>query len=383
MLDALVAGHICLDIIPALQGKVSFEPGRLIEVGAATLSTGGAVSNTGQALYKLGIRTGLCGKVGDDLFGQAVRQILERTGEGLSTGMKVSAGEATSYTVVISLSGEDRMFLHAPGCNDTFVSADVSDEALAGTKLVHFGYPTLMAQMFADGGRETVDLLRRAKRFGATTSLDVSLPDLAGPAGRADWLAILTEALPYTDLFLPNVDELHFMMERSSFERDGSRELAPDDVRRLARRALEMGAKVVCVKVGAKGLYLASGGCFDGIGRAEPKNSYDWTNVELWAPCFNVEVAGTTGAGDATVAGLLMAWLRSMPPTEAARAAAAVGASCCERPDAVTGVKPWSEIEARIGAGWSSNRVELDSIWSMRHGVYRRPIGLSNKDDET
>jgi len=352
LVEALVVGHICLDIIPDIRGTLAFEPGRLVEVGAATLSTGGAVSNTGQALHKLGIQTSLCGKVGDDLFGTAIRRILDQTGESLSAGMKVSPGEATSYTVVINLSGHDRMFLHAPGCNDTFVSADVSDEALANTKLVHFGYPTLMAQMFADDGRETIDLLRRAKALGATTSMDMSLPDLGGPAGRAHWFEILTHALPFTDLFVPNVEELHFMLDRASFHQDGSEGLSVDDIRALAQRAIQLGAKVVGVKLGSRGLYLATASRLDGLGRGEPANTHEWQGVELTAPCFNVAVAGTTGAGDATVAGLLMAWLKSMSPVDAMRAATAVGACCCERPDATSGVKPWGEIERRIIAGW-------------------------------
>jgi len=53
----VVAGHICLDIIPPLVGEGDFEatfrPGRLLETGPALMSTGGPVSNTGLALYNL------------------------------------------------------------------------------------------------------------------------------------------------------------------------------------------------------------------------------------------------------------------------------------------------------------------------------------------
>ena len=70
--EAIVAGHICLDILPTLTGgSIAFAPGRSIEAGKALLSTGGPVSNTGLAMHVLGVRTGLIGKVGDDLFGQA------------------------------------------------------------------------------------------------------------------------------------------------------------------------------------------------------------------------------------------------------------------------------------------------------------------------
>ena len=48
-----------------------FAPGRLLQIGPATFSTGGPVSNTGLALHRLGIATRLMGKVGDDLLGQA------------------------------------------------------------------------------------------------------------------------------------------------------------------------------------------------------------------------------------------------------------------------------------------------------------------------
>ncbi len=369
MVEALVAGHICLDIIPGFLGKVAFDPGRLIEVGEAMLSTGGAVSNTGQALHKLGIETSLCGKVGQDLFGDAIRQILERTGEGLSQGMKVSPGEASSYTVVISLSGEDRMFLHAPGCNDTFVAADVSDEALANTKLIHFGYPTLMASMFADDGAETVALLKRAKTLGATTSLDVSLPDIRGAAGKANWLGILEQVLPYTDLFLPSVEELHFMLDRPSYDPNDTDEMSVERIRELTQRAMSMGAKVVAVKAGSRGLYLAGRQDLSGLGRATPTCLAEWQGAELWAPCFQIEVAGTTGAGDATIAGLLMAWLRNMPPIQAAKAATAIGAACCERPDAVTGVPSWAEAEERIHAGWPSAALDLGADWELIDGV--------------
>ena len=56
----VVAGHVCLDIIPAWDpagGDVQSRmvSGALLNVGPATLSTGGAVSNVGIALHRLGV----------------------------------------------------------------------------------------------------------------------------------------------------------------------------------------------------------------------------------------------------------------------------------------------------------------------------------------
>jgi sugar/nucleoside kinase (ribokinase family) len=58
---AVVAGHLCLDVLPQIlantaeEFRASFGPGRLMLIGPVTFSTGGTVSNTGIALHKLGI----------------------------------------------------------------------------------------------------------------------------------------------------------------------------------------------------------------------------------------------------------------------------------------------------------------------------------------
>ena len=79
--DAVVAGHICLDVIPRLPPidvRTDLRPGAVIEIGPAILATGGPVSNTGRNLHRLGIRTLLMGKVGDDAFGHLVlRQLCD------------------------------------------------------------------------------------------------------------------------------------------------------------------------------------------------------------------------------------------------------------------------------------------------------------------
>ena len=61
-LDAVVAGHVCLDITPAfgnVRGKTVAEvlrPGALLRMEGVRISPGGAVGNTGPALHRLGLR---------------------------------------------------------------------------------------------------------------------------------------------------------------------------------------------------------------------------------------------------------------------------------------------------------------------------------------
>src|SRR5712691_9093152 len=118
MAEAVVAGHICLDVFPTLAGgTILFRPGQTIEAGPVVFSTGGAVSNTGLSLHKLGVGTRLMGKIGTDLFGQTICHILESHRPGLSADMVLAQDEASSYSIILSPPGADRMFIHAPGCN--------------------------------------------------------------------------------------------------------------------------------------------------------------------------------------------------------------------------------------------------------------------------
>lgn len=355
MSTVLVAGHLCLDVIPALPGTVELMPGRLIEAGPVTLSTGGAVSNVGRALHTLGLDVRLVGMVGEDPFGRIVRDLLGDLGDNLS----VRKDAPTSYTVVVSMDGTDRMFLHAPGCNDAFGSDDIPESAFEEISMMHFGYPPLMARMYEDGGSELERLLRRAKTRVPLVALDLSLPDPEAPSGKADWPAILRRCLPHVDVFLPSVDELMFCLDRPTFEALHGASLGhlpPAMVERLADKALALGPKAVGIKVGERGFLLKTSPSATGLGEG-------WGGVCLWHPCFQVEVAGTTGSGDATVAGFLFGLAQGMTPLEACQAAVAVGAHGVEAPDAVSGIRSWEATRERIDAGWLSHGVSLPPEW--------------------
>lgn len=350
-----MAGHVCLDIIPAFDRPVALEPGRLVQVGPATISTGGAVSNTGLALQRLGICTCLMGKVGDDLFGCVIRDRLK------ADGMIVAAGEASSYTVVINPPGVDRTFLHCTGTNDTFGAADIPYDKLKGARLFHFGYPTLMRRMYADGGVELETIFREVKARGLTTSLDVSYPDPHSAAGQADWRAILQRVLPQVDMYLPSLDETLFMLRLPAATPLGD----------IARQLLDYGVGIAGLKLGDEGLYL----------RTDNRHPPPWRNRELLAPCFRVAVAGTTGAGDCTIAGFLAAWLHRLPPEAVLTTAVAVGACCCEQLDATSGVPTWSSVQERLRSHWPRLPVQRNLAgwqWDEATQLWRGP-----NDDQT
>ena len=251
------AGHICLDITPVIPPDTVFKsvsealvPGRLLNVEAADVHTGGSVSNTGLALKKLGAEVTLLGKIGSDAFGRMVNDIVESNGAG---GLLIDPECSTSYSIVLALPGIDRIFLHNPGANDSFGAEDVPDAVFESAELFHFGYPPIMRRMYENGGAELISLFRRAKEKGLLTSLDMAVPGESSDAALANWRAILEKLLPYVDYFVPSYEETAFMLGYKDY--DINRLDFKKDVRPLADELRAMGASVVLIKCGTAGIY--------------------------------------------------------------------------------------------------------------------------------
>lgn len=362
--EVVVAGHICLDIIPDLGNnskETLFVPGKMIIVGDAAMSTGGAVANTGLALHRLGLAVSLTGKIGDDLFGQAIVNALKREGAGLESGMIVVQGARTSYSMVVSPEGTDRIFWHAPGANDSFGADDVGRETLGSARWFHFGYPPSMEKMYIDGGRELGLLLSRIKSCGLTTSLDMSKPDPASAAGKIDWRMLLTSVLPMVDVFMPSIEETLFMLDRARFDQwsrqDGDllRHVDGHLLSDLSGQLLAMGATAVVLKLGDQGAYVRTTkdtAKLSVLGKHVSTEPERWAGRELLAPCFEVKVAGTTGAGDCTIAGFISGLLQGMSLEASLTQAVAAGAYCVESVDAIGGIPSISEVRKRLNRGW-------------------------------
>ena len=87
------------------------------------MCTGGAVSNTGLGLKRLGADVVLMAKIGDDYFGNALKDMISAHGcEPASARFLV---RIRPIPLCWRPKGLDRFFLHDPGCNDTFGYADV------------------------------------------------------------------------------------------------------------------------------------------------------------------------------------------------------------------------------------------------------------------
>ena len=389
MIDAIVAGHLCVDIMPQITDPSTaasenfLAPGRLTEVGAAILSPGGSVSNTGLSMHVLGLDVRLVGRIGDDVMGNVARQLLSSRGPHLGEGLTVAHGEPSSYTIVISAPGFDRTFLHCTGTNNTFGHEDISPALLDQARLLHFGYPTLVRRMYAEE-EELATLYRLGKAHGVTTSLDFAMPDPTRASGKADWPAILSRTLPYVDLFLPSVEELLIMLNRRLYDHlinsvgaAGMLDaLTVEDVADLAARALALGTQIMVIKCGHRGIYVRSQASLHDMGRGTPRCLAEWAGREIWSPCFGVKVVNAVGAGDAAIAGFITGMLSGQTLAQAVTSAVAVGACNCEAADSTSGLRSWAETQARIQSGWPRMDAGIQSagwVWDREEGLFRGP----------
>jgi len=357
-IDVVAAGHVCLDIIPGFsqdrQYKVEevFSPGKIVDVQQVAVSTGGPVSNTGIALVKLGMKVSFIAKIGDDDFG---RLTLNRLKNWASVeGLSISREEHSSYTVAIAPTGIDRIFFHSPGTNHTFSAADV-DYALCGqARLFHLGYPPLMRGLYQNGGEQLVEIFRRVKEQGTTTSLDMALPDPRTEAGRIDWRVIFEKLLPFVDIFHPSAEEALFMVNRKKWERlrveagggDLLDLLTGEDFAELSDQLLQWGAAIVTHKSGHRGFYLRTAGRdrIANMGSAKPADGEAWAARELWGPAYRVKpIASATGSGDSSLAGFSAAFLRGEAPERCVAIANTLGCQNLHALDAVSGIEDWEQ----------------------------------------
>ena len=378
MAKIVVAGHICLDIIPDFPAGTYdlgtlLIPGSLTEVEEAVVATGGAVSNTGQALYRLGEEVVLLAKIGDDEFGNTVQRILDQAGQGLGERLIVDTNSHTSYTLVVNPPKIDRIFLHSPGANHTFCAEDIDDEAVEGSDLFHFGYPPLMRKIYEKNGSELKKIFTRMKSRGMLTSLDMTFVDPASKAGHVDWQAFLANVLPSTDIFLPSLDEILFMVDREKYNQlvadYGENIIQGVDaalVEKTAQRLIDLGVPVVVIKLGKDGLYLRTAASVPGRGAS-------WSNASRFEACFTTNVIGTTGSGDCTIAGFLAAYINGASPEKAAASAVATGSYSTESLDAVSAIPHKNELQARIDAGWG----RLPGKFSNLENASVQPMGIA------
>jgi sugar/nucleoside kinase (ribokinase family) len=363
--DAVIAGYTCVDMIPDFKKEGSFAtisdlfiPGKLIEIDGINFVLGGVVANTGLAMKKFNMDVLLNGLVGDDFIGKIAIEWLDKY--NLSEGILTTGKAGTAFSIVIAPPGIDRIFLESLGCNQIFDAGFINFDAISRSRLFHFGYPPLLKQFYQNNGDQLVDLFSRIQKMGVVTSLDFSLPDPESESGRMNWPEIMNKILPYTDIFVPSLDEVLQMMNpieyaeilSSSVSTDIIDQVIISNVRVIGRRFIDSGVKILLIKAGPRGAYLLTGDVSSINEKAGLKLAKDkWNNCELWCNAYKADplkIKNSSGAGDTAAAAFLSAILQSENPGSAVKYAAMAGRNNLYCKNIFDDLSDWQEITEEI-----------------------------------
>jgi sugar/nucleoside kinase (ribokinase family) len=261
-LDVLVVCEINVDIVVSgMAGPPDFGAERLVEGVTLTAGSSGVLTATG--LADLGLRVGVCGLIGDDVFGRYMLEHCARHGIDRS-GVVVDPQERTGACVALSGSA-DRALLTFAGSMAHLQYEHLRFETIARARHLHLSSYFLQTALQP----RVPELLARARTLGLSISADTG----HDPDDR--WA--ISGLLAGVDVFLPNEVEALGITGTSTPE---------EALAWLAARV-----PTVAVKRGNEGAWAAQDG------------------ERVFAPAFTVTAVDTTGAGDAFDAGFLSAWL--------------------------------------------------------------------------
>jgi sugar/nucleoside kinase (ribokinase family) len=297
----VVADHLCtpIDHLPGA--------GELVAAEHLVLNIGGCASNAAMDLARLGVRSAVCGKVGDDFFGRFVAETLRAQAIDCRA-LTVDPKQPTSQTLIVNVRGEDRRFIHSFGANRVLSVADIDLALELRPKVLYVGGYLILPGLEAEALAER---FARARRQGAMTVLDVAVP------GPGPYLRHLWPVLPETDVFLPNTDEAELI-------------LGEPEPTLQARMFHDLGARRVVVTMGEEGAVAVSEGQRVRLG------TYPATYVD------------GSGGGDAFDAGYIAAILDGLDEIGCLKLASAVGASCVRAVGTTAGVFTRAEADAYI-----------------------------------
>jgi len=364
--DAVIAGYLCVDMVPGFQKKTGaevsisglFKPGKLIEIDGLDFSLGGVVANTGMAMKKFGRTVFLNGLIGDDLIGKIAKDWLNKY--NLSEGIKITGEAGSAFSIVIAPPGVDRIFLESPGCSKIFDTGFIDFKAVSQSRIFHFGYPPLLRKFYLNEGEQLLALFSKVQEMGVATSLDFSLPDTQSESGKQDWLSVMKRVLPYTDVFVPSLEEMIQIMRPGEYARilssAGNSEmidLIPFGlIREIGQEIIGCGVKVLLVKAGHRGIYMLTGEV-SSLNQKEGFNldAGNWNNREIWCKAYAADPAklkNATGAGDTAVAAFLSAILDGLSAEESLKIAAVAGRNNLYCQDIYEEIDDWQDMKQEI-----------------------------------
>lgn len=253
--------------------------GDKIRVQQVVETCGGGGANTSVGLARLGCASHFCGILGSDQWGQ--KQLENFRDEGVdSAGTTVVDGETSSFSIILSANGGDRVVLYDPGTNTHLHDANFDRERATTMDWIYLNHLHERSCVIED---DIAEILEHNSRMGLTWNPGGSQLRTGMKAG------MLRRLLARTDLLVFNKEEASLFT--------GELSMASAMV-----ALLDAGVRIVCVCDGKNGATASDG-------------------KRRWhCPVINTPVIDTTGAGDAFGAGATWALLHGADLPTALRA---------------------------------------------------------------
>lgn len=310
MMDLYSIGEMVIDFIPGS------EPASYIR------KAGGAPANVAIAVAKNGLNAAMCCKVGNDGFGRFLMDTLAEYNVKAACPQLCDEAVTTMAFVTLHPDGEREFtFARKPGADMLLAEADVREEDIAASAIVHAGSCSLSAQPEAAA---TVRALRLGHELGKLVSFDVNYRNVMWNDDIAACTAAVMDILPYVDLLKISEEEVEMLGGEAA----------------IPALMAKNGVAVVVETLGSKGARAYFGG------------------EEIEVPGRRAKAVDATGAGDAFW-GAFLAKLRLSGVEKAADLTAAIlrealdygnvsGCICVQSKGAIASIPTRDQIEAYL-----------------------------------
>lgn len=352
------SGVSCLDLF--LYGTTPLRTRESLSMVRETqYRPGGATSNTGRALARLGMPVEYMTVLGEDANGDIMLSLWQQ--DGIDTRYVTRTRDAgTGLSTIPVYSDGKRGVYFCPGTNDIMNIDNLFGpnraylDLLRERQVFHFGYPPLLKQL---QGQALAEMLALVGETGVMVTLDTT-----PVADDTTLYQMLAPALPHAHMFTPNIEEaaqiagqFTYLTERADAARARSGDatdiesvIQPDELIAIGEFLIAEGVPIVVITLGPNGAFICTGDAA-ALRRVPlaPANIDGWARLRCFIPAFQVDgPVNTTGAGDTFTAGILTGICRGLPSMmEIAQLAHAAGALAV---DLSRGPCSFAEVQAAL-----------------------------------
>jgi len=354
-LDVITIGRSSVDLYGAQIG------GLLEDMGSFDKYIGGSPTNIACGASRLGLKTGIITRVGDEHMGRFIRQQLQR--EGVDTCGVITDPDRLTALVILGIRDEDHfpLIFYRENCADMALSVeDIDEEFIASSRaLLVTGTHLSNAQTKA----AVVKALELARKHGLRTALDIDYrPNLWGVAGHGDGESRFVESGKVTDKLQSTLHLFDLIVgTEEEFHIAGG---STDTLKALNAVRKVSAATLIC-KRGAKGA-----SAFEG----EIPASLDDGQT---GPGFPIEVFNVLGAGDGFFAGLLKGWMEDADWPTALKYANACGAFAVSRHGCTPAYPSLQELDFFLGRDIKIKALRHDAELEQVHWATNRHTRVS------